>query len=203
LRDPEEGAANDGQMPAGPTPSDSPTTSSSTTSTVPVITTVQPPTPTPAVLDTVTPSNPPVVETTPPGVAAPVATTAGPTVASELVLVPAPVSAAEAVALINRYLLAAGDRRYQEAFALLSPAVQADQDGYDGFVRFWSTIEVAGGHPDEVEVEVIDDQPGRLTVTTRLFFEPIDRPRSVELVRIVVARSGTDLVIDYYDADQQ
>lgn len=69
--------------------------------------------------------------------------------------------------LLTRYFLAAGARRYSEAWDLLTPRYQAKYGGFDRFVAFWDTVDIVGLDG----ADILDGPPDPVVVRADVWFK--------------------------------
>lgn len=170
-----------------------PTTTRATTTTAattaPPSTTTTTPTTTPPT--TVASTTVPATTTPPPP---PPTTTPAPATTNPPVAVA--FDSAVAAATFDRYLAATAERRYDEAWSMLSGPYQVKYLGYENFVDFWETVDGAG----VFRTDVIRESPNLVTLELEIWFgRRKDGTRSDELVEVDLGpdASGRIVVHDY------
>ncbi len=92
------------------------------------------------------------------------------------------------------YLLAAGARQYDIAWAMLSPAYQTKYRSFERFSAFWNTVEVTGFEPSQIAAVSADS----ITMTVNIWFDMVQGGRQHEIVEVDVAvMEGRKLITDY------
>lgn len=104
-------------------------------------------------------------------------------------------TAAEASDALRRYFLAAGARRYGEAWAMLDAAYQRKYGGFEAFTGFWERIETVGIDGTR---EVAASSDGVTTLRADVWFALRAGNRSAEVVEVDVRRTGGELMITDY-----
>jgi hypothetical protein len=104
-------------------------------------------------------------------------------------------SEADAVETVRAYLLAAGARDYERAWAMLDSGYQAQNRSFERFVRFWNTVDIVGFNIDPVARRVA---PGRFEMSTELWFDVFTGEDAAEYVEIEIAAVDGRLLITAY-----
>jgi hypothetical protein len=105
------------------------------------------------------------------------------------------VTSAQASALLRKYFLTAGARKYGQAWAMCTERYQAKYVSYEKFVSFWDRIAVVGIDGTSFDGET---QSGGAVLLADVWFEGTNGKRSNEAIRIEVVGEGDSLWIDDY-----